>query len=103
MNSIYDFIECARYLIREGFVHKNRLSAVGVSAGGLLVGATINLHPHLFSAAVLKVISILIRNFIAQKDNTVRLLKLIDFYSGAIPRYMQHDVGSEIAPDNLGL
>ncbi|KAJ4747567.1 Prolyl oligopeptidase family protein [Rhynchospora pubera] len=55
MNSIYDFAECAKYLVREGFVHQNRLGAIGVSAGGLLVGATINLHPHLFSAAILKV------------------------------------------------
>ena len=56
MNSIHDFAGCAKYLIKEGFVDKDRLGAIGVSAGGLLVGATINLHPHLFSAAVLKVI-----------------------------------------------
>jgi protease II len=68
MNSIYDFTECAKYLIREGFVHKDRLGAIGVSAGGLLVGAAINLHPHLFSAAILKVTSCHDKNFhFAQK------------------------------------
>lgn len=78
MNSIYDFTECAKYLIREGFVHKNRLGAIGVSAGGLLVGATINLYPHLFSAAILKVLPIQIGDFIAKKvtiiDDNVRLI-----------------------------
>jgi protease II len=35
--------------------YHSRLCAVGCSAGGLLVGAAINMMPNLFSAAVLKV------------------------------------------------
>jgi hypothetical protein len=55
MHSIQDFAACGRHLIKEGFVHQNRLCAIGCSAGGLLVGAVINMLPDLFSAAVLKV------------------------------------------------
>uniref|UniRef100_A0A0E0ET50 Prolyl endopeptidase n=1 Tax=Oryza meridionalis TaxID=40149 RepID=A0A0E0ET50_9ORYZ len=55
INSIKDFAACGTHLIKEGFVHKNRLCAIGCSAGGLLVGAVINMLPDLFSAAVLKV------------------------------------------------
>ncbi|KAJ3677527.1 hypothetical protein LUZ60_003251 [Juncus effusus] len=55
INSIYDFAYCAKYLIKEGFVCKNRLGAIGSSAGGFLVGSTINLFPDLFSSAILKV------------------------------------------------
>lgn len=55
LNSIYDFISCGEYLINEGFVHKNQLSAFGVSAGCLLVGAAVNMHPELFRSAILKV------------------------------------------------
>lgn len=55
MNSIYDFVACGTYLVDKGFVHKNRLAAIGCSAGGLLVGAAINMHHNLFSAAILKV------------------------------------------------
>ncbi|ONK79368.1 uncharacterized protein A4U43_C01F5650 [Asparagus officinalis] len=55
LNSMYDFAACGLYLIGEGYVHKDRLSAVGTSAGGLLVGACMNMYPDLFCAAILKV------------------------------------------------
>ncbi|GER43823.1 prolyl oligopeptidase family protein [Striga asiatica] len=55
LNSIYDFLSCGEYLINEGFIHKNRLCALGISAGCLLVGASINMNPNLFRAAILKV------------------------------------------------
>ncbi|KAM1102541.1 hypothetical protein ACFX14_011401 [Malus domestica] len=55
LNSIYDFVSCGNYLIEEGYVHKDRLGAIGHSAGGLLVGATINMYPDLFRASILKV------------------------------------------------
>ncbi|XP_050223257.1 uncharacterized protein LOC126673230 [Mercurialis annua] len=54
-NSIYDFISCGNYLISEGYVHRDRLSAIGLSAGGLLVGAAMNMNRNLFRAAILKV------------------------------------------------
>ncbi|XP_011009418.1 PREDICTED: prolyl endopeptidase-like [Populus euphratica] len=54
-NSIYDFISCGNYLVSEGYVHRDRLGAIGFSAGGLLVGAAININPNLFRAAILKV------------------------------------------------
>ncbi|KAJ8774541.1 hypothetical protein K2173_016987 [Erythroxylum novogranatense] len=54
-NSIYDFLSCANYLVDENYVHKERLGAIGFSAGGLLVGAAMNLQPDLFHAAILKV------------------------------------------------
>jgi protease II len=54
-NSIKDFVSCGEFLINEGYVHQHRLGAVGGSAGGLLVGAAINMSPHLFRAAILRV------------------------------------------------
>ncbi|KMZ72993.1 putative Oligopeptidase B [Zostera marina] len=55
LNSIYDFVACGKYLKSEGYVHQNRLCAVGFSAGGLLVAATVNMFPDLFRAVILKV------------------------------------------------
>eukprot|EP00252_Welwitschia_mirabilis_P025366 TRINITY_DN7888_c0_g2_i3.p1 TRINITY_DN7888_c0_g2~~TRINITY_DN7888_c0_g2_i3.p1 ORF type:complete len:221 (-),score=30.38 TRINITY_DN7888_c0_g2_i3:556-1143(-) len=54
-NSIYDFIACSRYLLQEKYVHQNMLGAIGTSAGGLLVGAAVNMYPDLFRAIILKV------------------------------------------------
>ncbi|MFQ6637469.1 hypothetical protein Gotur_013459 [Gossypium turneri] len=54
-NSIHDFVSCGKYLIDEGYVQRDQLSAIGVSAGCLLIGAALNMYPNLFHAAILKV------------------------------------------------
>ena len=55
MNTFTDFIACAKYLIKEKFSSKQKLCAYGVSAGGLLMGAIVNMHPELFGCVVAKV------------------------------------------------
>ena len=54
-NTFTDFIACAEHLIAEGWTASERLAIFGGSAGGLLVGATVNLRPDLFRAAVAEV------------------------------------------------
>lgn len=51
-NSFADFIACAEHLIHLGYTSPRRLSIMGGSAGGLLVGATVNMRPDLFGAVV---------------------------------------------------
>ncbi|MEZ5358232.1 MAG: S9 family peptidase [Candidatus Zixiibacteriota bacterium] len=48
MNTFTDFIACAEYLISEGYTSKEKLVAVGGSAGGLLMGAISNMRPDMF-------------------------------------------------------
>lgn len=55
LNSINDFVSCGNYLVNEGYVHRDQLGAIGWSAGGLLVGAAMNMCPDLFRATILKV------------------------------------------------
>jgi oligopeptidase B len=50
-----DFITCARHLIAAGYASPERLAARGASAGGLLMGAVMNLAPELFRAVVAEV------------------------------------------------
>ena len=54
-NCFSDFIDCAEYLIREGYTSRHRLAARGGSAGGLLVAATTTMRPDLFRVVVAEV------------------------------------------------
>ena len=49
-NTFTDFLAAAEHLVAEGFVDGERLVAEGGSAGGLLIGAAINLDPGRFRA-----------------------------------------------------
>ncbi|WP_082590502.1 S9 family peptidase [Phycicoccus sp. Soil748] len=49
-NTFTDFVDCANHLVEAGWVHPNRLVAEGGSAGGLLIGAAVNLAPERFRA-----------------------------------------------------
>ena len=54
-NTFTDFIVCAEYLLQQGYGSKNRLVIEGRSAGGLLMGAVLNMRPDLFRAALVGV------------------------------------------------
>ncbi|MFZ0531039.1 MAG: S9 family peptidase [Propionicimonas sp.] len=49
-NTFTDFVACARHLVTAGYTSVDRLAADGGSAGGLLIGAAINLAPDAFAA-----------------------------------------------------
>jgi oligopeptidase B len=52
-NTFTDFIAAAEHLIAERYTSKERLAIGGRSAGGLLIGAVLNMRPDLFRAAAL--------------------------------------------------
>jgi oligopeptidase B len=51
-NTFTDFNDCAEYLIRENYTSPEHLYAMGGSAGGLLMGAVINLQPELYHGVI---------------------------------------------------
>ncbi|KAJ1260889.1 hypothetical protein BS78_10G266700 [Paspalum vaginatum] len=51
-NTFTDFIDCAEHLIKNKYCSKEKLCINGRSAGGLLMGAVLNMRPDLFRAAV---------------------------------------------------
>jgi oligopeptidase B len=52
MNTFNDFIDCAEFLVKNRYTPSDRLVIMGGSAGGLLVGAVMNMRPDLFKAVV---------------------------------------------------
>ncbi|KQV42964.1 MULTISPECIES: S9 family peptidase [unclassified Duganella] len=49
-NTFNDFIDSAEYLVKEKWTSRERLAIQGGSAGGLLMGAVVNMRPDLFKA-----------------------------------------------------
>lgn len=54
-NTFYDFIDAGKYLVSENYTSEKHLYAMGGSAGGLLMGAVINMEPELFNGIVAQV------------------------------------------------
>jgi len=54
-NTFFDFVDCAQYLVEQKWTSPQRLAIEGGSAGGLLMGAAVNLAPQLFRAVHLAV------------------------------------------------
>jgi len=55
MNTFTDFIDCSKFLISEGYTSPAHLYAEGGSAGGLLIGAVLNMAPELYHGAIAQV------------------------------------------------
>ena len=54
-NTFTDFIACGEHLVANGYADPKKLYAWGGSAGGLLMGAVINMRPDLFRGVVAEV------------------------------------------------
>ncbi len=54
-NTFTDFVDCSKFLIAEGYTSPEHLYAMGGSAGGLLMGAVMNMAPELYNGVVASV------------------------------------------------
>ena len=50
-NTFTDFIDCGKHLVKENYTNSDKLFCYGGSAGGLLIGAVLNMAPELFYGA----------------------------------------------------
>ena len=73
-NTFTDFIACAEHLIKEKYTSTPRLAILGISAGGLLVGAVMTMRPDLFGAVIAKVPFVDVIN--SMSDATIPLTTL---------------------------
>ena len=54
-NTFNDFVDCSQYLIDNKYTSPKHLYAMGGSAGGLLMGAIINMNPELYNGIIASV------------------------------------------------
>ena len=54
-NTFNDFVDCSKFLIENNYTSANHLYAMGGSAGGLLMGAIVNMNPELYNGIVAQV------------------------------------------------
>ena len=54
-NTFTDFIDCSKYLIEHKYTSAKHLYAMGGSAGGLLMGAVVNMNPELYNGIIASV------------------------------------------------
>lgn len=52
INTFNDYIDCSKYLIDEKYTSNEHLYAMGGSAGGLLMGAVMNMAPELYNGVI---------------------------------------------------
>jgi oligopeptidase B len=55
LNTFYDFVDSADWLIKNKYTSPDRLVIQGGSAGGMLMGGVVNIAPKLFKAAIVQV------------------------------------------------
>ena len=51
-NTFTDFIDCSQFLIDKKYTSAKHLYAMGGSAGGLLMGAIVNMNPELYNGII---------------------------------------------------
>ena len=55
INTFTDFIDCSKFVIAEKYTSPEHLYAEGGSAGGLLMGAIVNMAPELYNGVIAQV------------------------------------------------
>lgn len=55
LNTFYDFIDSAKWLIENEYTSADRIVIQGGSAGGMLTGGVVNMSPETFKAAIIQV------------------------------------------------
>jgi len=85
MNSFTDFVACADQLVASGWTTPGQLVAWGGSAGGLLMGAVVNLRPELFKAVVAEVAFVDVINTMLDESLPLTVGEFLEWGNPKIP------------------
>jgi oligopeptidase B len=100
-NTFTDFIACAEKLIADGYTQPRRLAIMGGSAGGLLIGAVVNMRPELFEVAVAQVPFVDVMNTMLDASIPLTVIEYEEWGNPNQPAY--YDYMMSYSPyDNVG-
>jgi oligopeptidase B len=89
-NTFTDFIAVAESLVRRRFTSPDRLVIQGGSAGGLLMGAVVNLRPDLFRAVVTQVPFVDVITTMLDKSLPLTLVEYLEWGNPNVERYYRY-------------
>jgi oligopeptidase B len=89
-NTFTDFIACAESLVRRGYTAPDRLVIQGGSAGGLLMGAVVNMRPGLFKAVVSQVPFLDVVTTMLDRSLPLTVGEYLEWGNPNAPRYYKY-------------
>jgi oligopeptidase B len=99
-NTFSDFIACAEHLIRRTYTSTGNIGISGGSAGGLLVGAVINMRPDLFRCVVAHVPFVDVVTTMLDKSIPLTVIEFEEWGNPAEKKYFEY-IQSYSPYDNL--
>jgi len=90
MNTFTDLIACSEYLIKDGYTSKDKLIISGASAGGLTVGATVNMRPDLFTMVIADVPFVDVVNTMLDESIPLTVIEFEEWGNPKIKKYYDY-------------
>ncbi len=89
-NTFTDFIACAEHLIAEDYTSRDQLAIRGASAGGLLIGAVVNMRPDLFRVVVANVPFVDVINTMLDASIPLTAIEWEEWGDPRVPEYYEY-------------
>jgi oligopeptidase B len=89
-NTFTDFICCAQYLIDQGYAAPKRIAILGGSAGGLLMGAVMNMRPDLFTTVIAAVPFVDLLNTMSDPSLPLTVTEYEEWGNPQDPKYFDY-------------
>ena len=90
MNTFTDFIACGDYLVAEKYTSHDKMTISGASAGGLLIGAVVNIRPDLAEVAIADVPFVDVMNTMLDETIPLTVVEYEEWGNPNIPEYYDY-------------
>jgi oligopeptidase B len=89
-NTFTDFVSCTQYLIDQQYAAPKRVAILGGSAGGLLMGAVMNMRPELFTTVIAAVPFVDVLNTMSDPSLPLTVTEYEEWGNPQDPKYFDY-------------